>query len=586
MAIQVDQQFIKKVQNLVQEVLSDEARFVARNEQTLASLHNHIFSKANEMPFKNMEEKDRAFFKKYFYLNNNVNTPRQDMAFTDSVDDQAFFFDQFRSQVKFCTFGYDRLDFLRPTFTDDKATAPTFNADQSALLVRGVVFPLLHSLEQREIALIEQKKTGKAVATEEDNENPYNQLADKVLVKGVSGQFDTVLTYAQIEEIAGQEDQLRKQGLPQEQVVKLLQEYITKRFPELNLYLSPEGKIITFLSSVGISASGLEPVKPGAPAVPGQSVAPIDGAISFVELTKEMKFRQARKLQYKALIAAKGNLSFSTANFQVASAAGPVTINGLTVQLDQAGQGSNAVFFLADRQGVMAKVIVDTASYRINGKPDFHFSMYDKPEEDSPGSHKMKVKHDDLPRLNIPLKALYNQLQQSGEFSPTPDKFVILKPVTAVNVPIVPPSLNASGMVPPPLLPGQMPNEGSFSMAPKPKLPTSAKKPLEMMGPGEPLPLGAQGGPVVEQKFVMPKLSASKVPLPPQPKAKTEVPGEIEQPKPGVQPKIQASGSPKPAVSGGISKGKSIWSKVALVGGATAAPILGTIAGGALQLFT
>lgn len=586
MAKSIDQQFVKKVQNLVQEVLSDEARFVSRNEQSLVTLHNHVFSKASEMPFKNMEEKDQAFFKKYFYLNNNINTPRQDVAFTDSIDEQAFFFDQFRRQVKFCTFGYDRLDFLRPTFSDEKAVTPTFNADQSVLLVRGVVLPLLHSVEQREIALLEQKKSGKVAEDADQNaENPYNQLADKVLVKSNSGQFDAVLTYAQLEEIASQEDQLRKQGLEQGQVVKLLQEYIIKRFPDLNLYLTPEGKIITFLSAAGVSASNLEQPPFGGQPGGSPSGQSADGAVSFADLVKEMKFRQARKMQYAALIAAKGNLGFSPSNFQVAGGGVVATINGLTVQLDQGGQGNNAVFFLIDRQGVATKVIIDTASYRIDGKPEFNFSLYEKPEVDSPASPKMKVKHEDLPRLKTPLLALYSQLQQPGQFTPTPEKIEFKKPPTAVpmpplNVPVTPGGPGG------PSFPGAvLPGQGEISISPPGGPGPAIKKPLEMTMPGAPLAVGPQkSGPVT--KKVMPKIPAGSAALPPQPVIATgELPTQVGQPQAaGPQPKVAAGVSPQPA-AGKASKSKSPWPQVALVAGATGLPIIGTIAGGVVNLF-
>lgn len=513
MAKLIDQQFVQKVQNLVQEILSDESRFLSKKDAKLAPLHTNLFTKNNELPFQNIEPTEREFFRKYFYLDSNVNSPRPEVAFADSPEDQAFFFDQFRQQVKFCTYDYQRLDLLKPSF-DEKTDKITFNTDQSQLLMKAVVAPVLHSLEQREIAALEQKKSGK-LPTKNDQtaENPYAELADKVLVKGESGQFDVIMTFAQLEEIAGQEAQLRAQGLTQEQVVQLLQEYINKRFPEFKIALTPEGKISTFLGASGVSASASEI----------SAVEQKDGAISCVDLLKEMKYRQTHKMQYDALTASNYNLSFPGAsNFQVVGGSTTSFLNGLTIKLDQSEQGNKAVFFLTDRQGVSAKVVVDTTEYRINGKPNFNFSLYQKPEIDSPASPKFKLTPDQLGQLKKPLLLLYKELQKTEDFDPAAEKMSFIKPATKVPPPNIPRPLSQNSREVPTgttiqAAGASLPNVKT-NFSPTLQQPVSSGQ----AQPPQPHSVGPQTG---LSPSIKPKLPANRALLSPTP-AKQEVPSQ------------------------------------------------------------
>jgi hypothetical protein len=571
MAKLIDQKFVQKVQNLSKEILSDEARFIFKKDEKLAPLHNNLFTKANELPFQNIEATEREFFRKYFYLDGNINTPRPDVAFADSPEDQAFFFDQFRHQVKFCTYDYQRLDLLRPGFADEKADKPAFNADQSALLLKAIVSPVLHSLEQREIAILEQKKSGKLPAKEgQATENPYAELADKVLVKGESGQFDAIMTFAQLEEIAGQEAQLRGQGLSQEQVVQLLQEYINKRFPEFKIALTPEGKITTFLSDSGISASGLES---------NQSTS---SQVSFADMLKEMKYRQTRQMQYSALGASNYNLSFpGAANFQVVGGSTTASLSGLSVKLDQSEQGNKAVFFLTDRQGVSAKVVVDTTEYRINGKPNFNFSLYQKPEIDSPASPKFKLSPDQLDQLKKPLLLLYQELQKTEEFDPAAEKMSFVKPATKVPPPNIPHPVS-SGI-------GKAPTDSATQGAVF-SLPNNFKSNLSPAlqqssashqgNPAQPRSIGYQSNPT---QSVKPKIPANQAALSPtsvkqeSPARKVNTPNLTQQGQQREKSASLTSSAPQSPAK------KHNFGKVAL---ATGLPVLATLAGAAQQMLT
>lgn len=412
MAYNLDQQFILKYTLLIREVLADEARYVSRNDQSLKNIHNYLFSRNISTPFAEIPEMDRQIFRKYFYENAGAGNPREEVPFSGSPLEQAAFFDSLRRQVGLCTYNFERMDFLRPSYGDEKATEPVFNQYQQNLLLKGVVYPLLHGLEQGQIAGLEQsaqsQPAGETQTGGQVNGNPYRGLGEKMLVQGLSGQFDTVLTYAQLEAIAGQEDLLRKQALPQEQIVLQLREFINKSYPGLQIYLTAEGKIVPFLRGVGVSAT----------AMPAQA-----GAIGFAEALAEMKIRQGRTLQYEAIIASQGTLGLTPWNFQIVDSAGVVSaMDGLSMGLDQEGQGNRIVGFVADRQGVSAKLVADTGEYRVSGKVQLHFTIYQTPDKDSPDNPKLRLERTELPRLQLPLLALYQQLQEAGEFRVVPGR--------------------------------------------------------------------------------------------------------------------------------------------------------------------
>ncbi len=576
----VDQKFVQKLQTLIQEVLSDEARFVSKNEQQFATLHHKIFSKVEEAPFATLQPLERESFKKYFYFGGSTNTPRPDVPFTDSEQDQAFFFDQFRTQVKNCTFGFDRMDFLRPSFTDEKAAIPTFNQNQTAFLVRGVVYPLMFSIEQREIASVEQRKSASVISGGgEKSANPYEQLGEKLLVQGQSGQFDVVLTYAQLEEIALQEDQLRQQGLDQSKVVELLSEYIRERFPDLNIFLTAEGKVVTFMSATGISASGNLNGK-NAVGNPGDLPTPIEGGQTFAELLQEMKLRQGRQLQYDALIASKGSLNLSAPVFQVSSGGINADLNGLSLELDQSGAGNNVVFFVTDRQGVSARVVVDTATYRIDGKPDYHIKIYEKPQLDSPTSPKIKLPKDQLSRLKTPLLALYRQMQAPESYTVVPDLSGVKLPESGKK-----PNLPADqGSVESSFGPGGLPGLG-LSASRKPKIPgMTVSQPSQDGGKIS----GAQQPPKLPSGRSLPLQPKSPAPKAGQPLSgvgagvlpKVGQPtGTIEQA--GTRGKLPSSDS---ATSSPTDQPKRKIPAGAIVALSTGLPIVATLMGGIAQI--
>ena len=566
MSIHIDQKFIFQLQTLVKEVLTDESHFYHKNEQNFAVLHNRIFNKNDQTPFNNITPLDKEAFKKYFYLNNNIFTPRPDVPFGDSPENQAFFFDTLRSQVKVATYNFDKMEYLRPDF-DEKATDPSFNANQLALLLRGIIYPLVYSVEQKTIKELEKKNTPAADDTKADQANPYDQLGEKLLVQGESGEFDVVLTYDQLAEIAEQEKQLRSnQSLDPSKIAQLLKEYIQKRFPDLHLKLTADGKIITFLSASGFSAGGNLQDKDAKNNLSYLPPANPNGQ-SFTELLKEMKLRQGKKLQYDAIISSDYKVGIPVGNFAVENS----NLNGLSVEVVQ---GSTVIFFIVDQKGVPAKVTVDLDAYRNEGKSDYHLSIYDKSDLDAPNNKKLTLKKPQLPELKKPLLVLYSEVSKETTVYQTAGYLII--PTKSTDdieapqfVPYTDPGGESSGQSKP--LPTLLPfSTGTFT-------PGSAGLTFS-----KPKPKFTEAGLPIGANKIMPKIPATKLPAPaPKPIQQPEQEEEEQQEQPAseTQGEIQPTtdeGAPGGTTAGVNAKKKGL-PKGLIVAASAGVPIVGAL---------
>ena len=161
----------------------------------------------------------------------------------------------------------------------------------------------------------------------------------------------------------------------------------------------------------------------------GQSVP-----VGFRELLLSLKVRQGRETQYAAILSSQGTLSFSNTSFQIIDANGITTVvDGLDLLIDQGGAGNNAIFFVQDQEGQTARVTVDTSSLRLEQGTVVNFNLYADPRVDLPGGHKIQLSREQFDRLVVPLRTLYNQSQQPGDYDPTKDKSPL--PHQGVNKP-------------------------------------------------------------------------------------------------------------------------------------------------------
>ncbi len=439
MNVKIDAQFTRNLEILVQEILIDEAKFIEKKDQTLAPLHEVIFSANQQTPFINLKPEKQLFFRKYFYLDGNINTPRPLRPFSNSPTDQAFFFDQLHQQLRFCTYNFQRLDRLRPGFAGGEKDQgqPVFDVFQKELLLNGLVKPLLHSVEQREIALLEagRKKTG---PTSTEPVNPYQGLGEQILVRGSSGEFDTVLSHAELAELAGQKAELRQQGLKGEQLAAMLREYVSRRFPGLAVALSATGRVETLISPKALDRRAVH-----ADIATTKSTSASTHR-TFSQLLQILNQRQARQLQYTALSASDYALSIPAGPFQVAGDGFSAILSGTGVHLDKSGQGSNAVFFVQDGQGVAARVVIDSVKDRLNDHPTMHFSIYPKPDQDSPANPQLKLAPTDIAQLRTPLLALYKKLQEAQEYQVSSDQRLPQHPPAGPNRPLSFPTSDSS----------------------------------------------------------------------------------------------------------------------------------------------
>lgn len=424
MAITINQKFVSDLQTLTQEILSDEAFYLFKKQKDLSILHQRVFSASSNISFENLPTHEKEFFNKYFYNNRNTTSPKADNPFRTNTEYQGFFIDQLRKLSKVITYNFERLDFIRPSFVNKDDQNPVFNSQQIGMITKGLVFPIIYSIEKREIANLERNQGVNADNEEgssqvnDQKSNPFDLVSDKVLVQNISGEFNIIMTYAQIEELSLQIDIFRKQGLDDQQISNLIREYIKKRFPNLNIYISPTGNIRTFLGQSGISASFSDSM-------------PVTEDQSLTQVLQEMRFIQGRKLQFDAILASNFNLAYATPNFKV----GQIFMDGMELGLNQSGFGSQTISFVTDREGVSARLLTDTSVYRTNGRTNYHLSLYDRPDQDSPSSPKIRLTSEDLPKLQTPLLSLYGQLQQPQDVNPHLDSFRIQFPKESISIP-------------------------------------------------------------------------------------------------------------------------------------------------------
>ncbi len=424
MTIQINQKFVSDLQKLTQEILRDEAFYLFKGKQDLSILHQRVFSPSSNIPFANLPTHEKEFFNKYFYNNSNTSSPRADNPFQANTEYQGFFIDQLRKLSKVITYNFERMDFIRPSFLNKDDQNPVFNSQQIGMISKGLVFPIIFSIEKREIATLERNQGVNADIEEgekqlnDEKSNPFDQVSDKVLIQSVSGEFNIIMTYAQIEELSLQIDIFRKQGLNDQQISNLIRAYIKQRFPNLNIYISPTGNIRTFLGQSGISASFTDSKQSSEDQ-------------SLTQVLQEMRLIQGRKLQYDAILASNFNLSYPTSNFKV----GQIFMDGMELGLNQSGFGSQSISFVIDQEGVSARLLTDTSAYRANGHSSYNFSLYDRPDQDSPSAPKISLPSEDLHKLQTPLLSLYGQLQQPQDINPHLDSFRLQFPKESTPIP-------------------------------------------------------------------------------------------------------------------------------------------------------
>ncbi|MCC7432100.1 hypothetical protein IT412_01095 [Candidatus Peregrinibacteria bacterium] len=560
MNYQADQQFVTKLNKLIKEILTDESLYLSGKDNSLSFLHEKVFSKVTSTSFDSLEEPIKLKFRKYFYLSDNT-TPRTDVPFGNSSQSQAFFIDQFRSQVRCVTMGLNRFDFVRPLIQDD-GTAK-FQPEQEQLIRGGLLHPFIHCLEQKEIAEIEAKKAAGKQAL--NSENPFAGLGNQILVMGESGQFDTVLNLNQIEDIIGQEGIYRTQGLPDSAIQKLISEYIKSRYPDLKLKLDAKGNPITFTNRLGFTAENAL----------NQSVPQ---GLSFKQLQIELLARQAKSVQYQTIIASKGNLSFSPLTFQVISGDGnPVSLHGFSIGIDKTGKNQNGTFFLVDQKGSLARFTFDLAENRLKGQSDIKVSIYDQAEHDSPLSPKMTIPGSSLDKFQKPLRDLYQEYQETGDYSPTSIKPTLKKPLSA-GKPVL---LSGASFQPGSAnqLPTEIPFEQEFKLAvPKPLSVGFKPKTKEPTLDDQ---YSIKPGTKLIEKKVMPKIPAGK--------GFEAAKKAVQQPKgeplaTGHQTANQKKSADlqTPSVKG--TKDKTM-SKAWIAIGSTILPIAGSLAAGASAIF-
>lgn len=383
-----DQQFIGRLKLLIEEVLKDEARYLdawynRRADKALEfeSLHTALFQKTTAVEYQQTYYRTKLHFSKYFYSTEGGAQVKQDVPFADSRQDQEFFFNQMRGLVRMATMNFDphSIGFIIPHIVKKEGgeVEARFDDNQNRMVYMNLLMPFMGALEQREIAKLEESRKPEAERSNQEppiKENPYEGQDKKILVQDINGAYSVILTYTEIEELAHQH-----QKFISENNLKGFLDYVRGNFK--NIFVDDQGRIVTFQNGLGKTME---------------------------ELLLEMKTRQARQVQFQAILASDGHLGLTDSDFQVRNSDGmTTTVNGLDVRIDQGGQGQNAVFFLKDESGSQTRILINIATFRQGQDPEkfLRATLYTDPKYDDPLS----------PRVSIPLSSL-----DTGKEHPSP----------------------------------------------------------------------------------------------------------------------------------------------------------------------
>jgi len=325
--------------------------------------------------------------------------------------DQIFFLNQIRAQIKALTYDFQHLEYLLP---DEKSTPGAepgstatkefiFGENQSYLIYLGVTRPILAAFEQRDIAKIQTNE--KAVQTgqgQTDNgdrtaayQNPFQNLGNAILVKGLNGEFDRVLTFDLLKDLLNEISLRRKSGVAESEIIKYIQQTLLNE----NIFVNALGQVELFM------ASSTDPKSDESAA---NSKA--RNLFSLDELPKLFNLRLGSDVQQKLFIQSGGQLSLAHGQVSVSQNGVAAEFNGGTVTLD--GPGNNFIFFTSDAEGSTAQVTAPVGDIRAGDPANFTFNVAVGSNRISLPGTPVRINSTELPRA-LPKKTLRDLVSES-----------------------------------------------------------------------------------------------------------------------------------------------------------------------------
>lgn len=206
---QINQIFINKLVALTQSILTDEAKFLhheTSDSQTLNSQAGIIFSDQDLSEQNNRN----ALRTRYFPLERQGVVP---FASDDQEDlsDRMFYIKELRAEIREITDNYQNFGLILPesnlSSSNNQTNGYTFRGDQFTTIYK-IIFKLCHGFEQRKIEDLEKNKLTAALnpsaafaEVSQEKKSALPDLGNKILVKGVSGDFNVILTRTELEDM-------------------------------------------------------------------------------------------------------------------------------------------------------------------------------------------------------------------------------------------------------------------------------------------------------------------------------------------------------------------------------------------------
>ncbi|MGL5830966.1 MAG: hypothetical protein ACRCZE_02335 [Candidatus Altimarinota bacterium] len=342
----------------------------------------------------------------------------------DNQSEQIFFLNQLKSQIRHLTYNFKKLDLIFPKQINAPANAPTAQPDfhystmEKNLVLIGLVLPVLHSLEQKEINKVSAAQGQTTTSQTSEQANPYESLDKELLVQGMNGEFNQIITYNDLQKLYIQVQEMRSNGVDQAQIIQFLRAELQAK----GIRTTENGEIIPFISGLQSQETSDS----------GEESLSIDQAFALMDQ------RMGLKVQQSIMIASKGNLSLPAVDINYFKNNGEtLVLGGVDVFFDSSGRlssenipGNNFLMFFRDANGDLALVSGNKQSYRNENKTDYGFLISrdgDQIHENDPG---FALADEDLDQTELPLATLLENKGQPEQFSPEniPQTIVIAKP--------------------------------------------------------------------------------------------------------------------------------------------------------------
>lgn len=417
---QFNQKFRSRTHQLVLQIIEDKA------EQKPYPLLDALFDKEFKGSLDNYPNFKQDWLFPYFAEAKKAGG--MPFAGLDNQTEQISFLNQLKTQIRRVTYNFKNLQYIfpKPIRTADSADGSPdyqYSAMEKNLVLIGVVLPILHSFEQKAVDNLAAAEGQNPATTNSEQANPYQSLDQQLLVQGMSGEFDKVISYSDLQKLYTTVQGMRANNLSEDQIIQYLRSELGNR----GIRTTETGQIIPLLSGLQ-SADTAET---------NEESLSIEQAFALLDQ------RMGLKIQQSILISSKGNLSLPAFDISFFKNNGEVlALNGVDVFFDASGRlsseampGNNFVMFFRDQNGDVALVSGNKQSYRNEDQTDFDFLISRDANKIYENDAGFDLAQEELDETELPLQTLLKKKNQTGEFSPepTPQTINVPKPTNNIN---------------------------------------------------------------------------------------------------------------------------------------------------------